>query len=170
MILFVLFMLAWACAFVRYVARLTPPVPSADPHTLATLTAARLTAEPNPTQHPEVSPMPIAIGTSLNVDRPVDPYALAGWVSPGDVILADGKRAIVLGVTVHEPGQHPNSPVKPHLSAVEVRTTHTTVWIGARTVKPANDEGDTFWDRQPAGTPERSAAWAALARGRKVSA
>lgn len=95
--------------------------------------------------------MSIAIGTTRlaaprNVHYPENLDALSGCVKPGDAVVFGGRTTIAITVTVFAPNTHPDSTVKPHLSAVRVVTPHGTKWIGSRFAMPY-DDGLLYWDR-----------------------
>ena len=52
---------------------------------------------------------------------------------PGDITIAGGKKAIVQEVHHHAPGEHPQSPIRNDLHAVEVKTDQGSRWGGVNT-------------------------------------
>jgi hypothetical protein len=81
--------------------------------------------------------MSFPIGTSRpaaphNVLHPTDLSARSGAVAAGDAVLFNGRPTVAISVTICNPGTHPESPVKPHLSVVRVVTPHGVQFIGTR--------------------------------------
>jgi hypothetical protein len=99
----------------------------------------------------QTKPAPsVPIGTALPVDCPVDLAAdMVGTLYPGAIVRTrSGKLTIATAVTVHAPNEHPDSPIKPHLSAIAVDTPHGATWLGAASVRQIR--GTVKFSRYPA--------------------
>ena len=72
-------------------------------------------------------------------------------VKRGDIIISGGRYEEVHDVVTHAPGEHPHSPIKNDMAAVEIRTAGGSRWSGMG--EGVNVTHNVYSDRHLLGLP-----------------